>query len=238
MLRAASIRIHATGETLVWRPDAIPIRSRGRGYQLSRLQRHGHLGSRLRGSDQRHELWRDTAGLSRRLHDAARRAFGLATSPTTSRPPALSAFTQELRLASHENEKVDWLFGAYYNDEDGLIYQYVHVVEPGTLERYRPFLPGHGTLDSNYKEYAAFANVTIKFTPSFDLTLGGRYSHNDQDVVQNADGPLFGGRSPPSPTATPRKTCSPTRSRRNSSSTIGWRFTRESPRASGRADRT
>ena len=27
--------------------------------------------------------------------------------------------------------------------------------------------------------------MTIKFTPSFDLTLGGRYSQNDQDVVQN-----------------------------------------------------
>ena len=88
-----------------------------------------------------------------------------------------------------------------------------------------------GTIDSKYKEYAAFANVTIKFTPSFDLTLGGRYSNNDQDVVQNADGLLFGVASPPSPPATPRKTYSPIRSRRNSSSTIGWRFTRASPRA-------
>ena len=58
---------------------------------------------------------------------------GLGTILTSSRPPALSAFTQEFRLASHENEKVDWLVGAYYNDEDGLIYQNVHVVEPGTL---------------------------------------------------------------------------------------------------------
>ena len=55
---------------------------------------------------------------------------------------------------------------------------------------------GEGTVDSKYKEYAAFANVTIKFTPSFDLTLGGRYSNNDQDVVQNADGPLFGVAEP------------------------------------------
>jgi outer membrane receptor protein involved in Fe transport len=103
--------------------------------------------------------------------------------------------TQEFRLASHENEKVDWLFGAYYNDEDGLIYQNVHVVEPGTLNDIDLFL-GEGTIDSKYKEYAAFANLTIKFTPSFDLTLGGRYSNNDQDVVQNADGPLFGVAEP------------------------------------------
>jgi len=103
--------------------------------------------------------------------------------------------TQELRLASHENEKVDWLVGAYYNDEDGLIYQNVHVVEPGTLTDIPLFL-GEGTIDSKYKEYAAFANVTIKFTSTFDLTVGGRYSNNDQDVVQNADGPLFGVAEP------------------------------------------
>ena len=103
--------------------------------------------------------------------------------------------TQEFRLGSSGNEKVDWLVGAYYNDEDGLIYQNVHVVEPGTLTDLPVFL-GEGTVDSKYKEYAAFANVTIKFTPSFDLTLGGRFSKNDQDVVQNADGPLFGVAEP------------------------------------------
>jgi iron complex outermembrane recepter protein len=104
-------------------------------------------------------------------------------------------FTQELRLASHENEKVNWLAGVYYNDEDGLIYQKVHVVEPGTLNDLDVFL-GEGTIDSKYKEYAVFANVTIKFTPRFDFTLGGRYSNNDQDVVQDADGPLFGVAEP------------------------------------------
>jgi len=108
---------------------------------------------------------------------------------------SVERISQEFRLASHENEKVDWLVGAYYNDEDGLIYQNVHVVEPGTLNDIDFFL-GEGTIDSKYKEYAAFANVTIKFTPSFDLTLGGRYSNNDQDVVQNADGPLFGVAGP------------------------------------------
>ena len=61
---------------------------------------------------------------------------------------SVERITQELRLASHENEKVDWLIGAYYNDEDGLIYQNVHVVEPGTLTDI-PHLPGrrHGRLE-------------------------------------------------------------------------------------------
>jgi iron complex outermembrane recepter protein len=110
---------------------------------------------------------------------------------------SVQRFTQELRLASHENDKVDWLIGAYYNDEDGLIAQDVHVVDRGTFtDAPLPFTLGIGTVDSKYKEYAAFANVTIKFTPSFDLTLGGRYSNNDQDVVQVSDGLLFGVAEP------------------------------------------
>jgi iron complex outermembrane recepter protein len=110
---------------------------------------------------------------------------------------SVQRFTQELRLASHENEKVDWLIGAYYNDEDGLIAQDVHVVERGTFtDADLPFVLGTGTVDSKYKEYAAFANVTIKFSPKFDLTLGGRYSNNDQDVTQISDGLLFGVAEP------------------------------------------
>jgi len=85
------------------------------------------------------------------------------------------------------------MVGPYYNGEEGLIDQYVHVVEPGTLTDLEGF-PTIGiiTLDSNYKELAAFANATIKFTPSFDLTLGGRFSQNDQDVEQNGEGLLVG----------------------------------------------
>jgi outer membrane receptor protein involved in Fe transport len=105
-------------------------------------------------------------------------------------------FTQELRLSSHENEKFDWLVGAYYTDEKGIIDQDVHVVDPGTLTDIDG-LPaiGTGVIDSKYKEYALFANGTIKFTPRFDLTIGGRYSQNDQDELQNTDGLLFGGAS-------------------------------------------
>ena len=81
------------------------------------------------------------------------------------------------------------MVGAYYNDEEALIDQYVHIVEPGTLTDFEGFpLIGIITLDSNYKELAAFANLTIKFTSSFDLTLGGRYSGNDQDMHQEGEG--------------------------------------------------
>jgi outer membrane receptor protein involved in Fe transport len=120
--------------------------------------------------------------------------FGVPNESYNQQTTSVKRFTEELRLSSHESERLDWLVGAYYNDEDGLIDQNVHAVAPGTLTDIDglPVL-GVVTLDSKYKEYAAFANATIKFSPSFDLTLGGRYSRNDQDVVQSGDGLLFGG---------------------------------------------
>jgi iron complex outermembrane receptor protein len=122
--------------------------------------------------------------------------FGVPNDSYNQQTTSVDRFTQELRLSSHQSERFEWLVGAYYNDEKGLIDQNVHVVQPNTLTDVAG-LPviGVGTVDSKYKEYAAFANATIKFTPSFDLTLGGRYSRNDQDVVQSGDGLLFGGAS-------------------------------------------
>ena len=50
-------------------------------------------------------------------------------------------------------------------------------------------------LPSRYSEYAGFANATWHLAPKFDLTAGGRWSHNKQTEVQNTDGPLAGGAS-------------------------------------------
>jgi outer membrane receptor protein involved in Fe transport len=105
--------------------------------------------------------------------------------------------TQEFRLSSYDNDRVDWLIGAYYNDEEGLIDQNVHIVNAGTMDDFEGLpLIGVATIDSNYKEYAAFANLIIKFTPNFDITVGGRYGSNDQDVVQVTNGLLFGVAEP------------------------------------------
>jgi len=119
--------------------------------------------------------------------------FGIPNESYIQQTTSVERFTQEFRLSSHQSERFDWMVGAFYNDEKGLIDQLVHGVEPGTFtEVVFPFPLGDGTVDSKFKEYAAFANATIKFTSSFDLTLGGRYARNEQDVVQVQDGLLFG----------------------------------------------
>ncbi|QNA87175.1 TonB-dependent receptor [Sphingomonas sp. So64.6b] len=113
-------------------------------------------------------------------------------------------FTQEVRLASADSESFEWLIGGYYTRETvGLFQRYAPFID-GTTDFIDPTLNIGGTvfpqfltvsLDSVYKEYAAFGSATLHLLPSFDITAGGRYSHNDQHSVQIQDGaylPLVG----------------------------------------------
>ncbi|MEO5611450.1 MAG: TonB-dependent receptor [Sphingomicrobium sp.] len=107
-------------------------------------------------------------------------------------------FTQEVRLASNGGEVLEWLVGGYYTREKGLIFQEYVTVVPGTLTRITdngPFLGAvlaEVSLDSKYKEYAAFANATLHLGEHFDLDFGGRYSHNTQTAKQSSVGSLVG----------------------------------------------
>jgi outer membrane receptor protein involved in Fe transport len=107
-------------------------------------------------------------------------------------------FTQEVRL-SKQTSFIDWLVGAYYTHENGLIAQDFVVVEPGTLTPIElppifDLLGGLGSakISSKYKELAGFADATVHITPQFDLELGGRYSHNRQSAHQVTAGALAG----------------------------------------------
>ena len=102
-------------------------------------------------------------------------------------------FTEEARFASPDNVRVEWLFGAYYTRETTSL-----------LQRFLPFnlatqalLPRQLTLGANtfpefvqltlgstYREIAGFISLTAHITDQFDITAGGRYSHNSQDSTQ------------------------------------------------------
>jgi iron complex outermembrane recepter protein len=103
-------------------------------------------------------------------------------------------FTQEVRLASPSNDTFEWLVGVYYTEEKGDIIQHFEAVIPGSLTPIAglPVL-GDLSLHSQYEEIAGFATGTIHMGERFDLTLGGRYSENDQNATQNAVGLLAGG---------------------------------------------
>ncbi|HEY4370053.1 MAG TPA: TonB-dependent receptor [Steroidobacteraceae bacterium] len=102
--------------------------------------------------------------------------------------------TQELRLTSSADATFEWLVGAYYTKEKGDILQHLEALVPGTSTPIagQPQL-GDVSLHSEYKEVAGFASGTIHFGNRFDVTLGGRYSNNDQEAKQDGIGLLAGG---------------------------------------------
>ncbi|MFZ0269235.1 TonB-dependent receptor [Caulobacter sp.] len=102
-------------------------------------------------------------------------------------------FTQELRLASSGVRSLEWTLGAYYTRERNRLDQTLFGVDADTAapvdDLSELFLVGLG---SHYDEYAGFANGTLHLSPRFDVSLGGRYSHNRQRAVQTTSGLLAG----------------------------------------------
>jgi iron complex outermembrane receptor protein len=100
-------------------------------------------------------------------------------------------FTQEVRLASNDDGPFEWLIGGYYSNEDGKLLQRLDAFNPGTFAL-SPDVPQLADifLNSHYEEIAGFANATVHMGPRFDLTFGGRYSHNEQNAEQGGTGLL------------------------------------------------
>jgi iron complex outermembrane recepter protein len=103
-------------------------------------------------------------------------------------------FTQEVRLASTTNNVFQWTVGGFYTHEKNRLSQDLFGAN-GLTGAPVPSLDGLVivSLPSKYTEYAGFANATWHIVPKFDLTAGGRWSHNKQSDVQNTSGLLAGG---------------------------------------------
>ena len=111
-------------------------------------------------------------------------------------------FTQEVRLQSPDSDRFEWLIGGYYTDESTALIQEIlpfnlasqQLIPPGTTVPvfFGPPFGGNvitsfvtAGIDATYEEIAVFGSATIKFGERFDITAGGRYSHNDQTSVQS-----------------------------------------------------
>jgi len=101
----------------------------------------------------------------------------------------LDKFTQEVRLASEPGEgPFEWLVGGFYTNEEASLHQDIVTSFHGSL-----LFPGSWLqLNSSYNEMAAFANATYHFTPSFDVSVGGRYASSGQHAHQFEGSPLLG----------------------------------------------
>ena len=102
-------------------------------------------------------------------------------------------FVQEVRFASPDNVRVEWLFGAYATKENSSLLQRFlpfNLATQALLPRQLTLGPNtfpefvQLTLGSSYKEIAGFISLTAHITDHFDITAGGRYSHNSQHSTQ------------------------------------------------------
>jgi outer membrane receptor protein involved in Fe transport len=102
-------------------------------------------------------------------------------------------FTQEVRLASSPGHILEWTVGGFYTHERNRLRQDLFGID-GATGATIPSLDGLLLLDlpSRYTEYAGFANATWHIAPKFELTAGGRWSHNKQSEVQNTTGLIVG----------------------------------------------
>lgn len=104
-------------------------------------------------------------------------------------------FSQELRLSLPLGERLQWMVGLYYTDEDIATRADLMAANPSTGRSAGTLLSADTRV--KFEEYAAFTNLTVQITDRFDVQLGGRYSENDQSFVTFRSGPLvapfFGG---------------------------------------------
>lgn len=112
-------------------------------------------------------------------------------------------FTQELRLSVPLSDRVAWLIGAFYADEDSESIQEVFAANQSSGA-----LAGSSLkvdFPTTYRELAAFTNLTVQMTDRFDVQLGARQSRTEQTYQPVRIGPfvpIFYGL--PSPVISPR----------------------------------
>lgn len=108
--------------------------------------------------------------------------------------PQMEKTTVEIRYASERIGAFEFLAGLFYTDEQNT-YPLALVAENRATGALLPAPFGNvltTVTQSDYKEQAAFANLTYYFTDAVDLTLGARYAQNDQEVTSTRSGLLLG----------------------------------------------
>jgi outer membrane receptor protein involved in Fe transport len=101
--------------------------------------------------------------------------------------------SQEFRLASEGDNRLDWMVGAFYTNEYDNNLQRIYTAYAATGQEfgfpalYTTWTPGR------YQEYSTFGSLTYHVTPQFDVEVGGRLSREFQYGVNSYNGILEGG---------------------------------------------
>lgn len=107
-------------------------------------------------------------------------------------------FTQEIRLASESGGAIEWVAGGFYSRER--TFQRVIVYNNADPEGQLLGLPlGQFDLPSTAKDFALFANATLKISSTLDVTAGARQTWSDQVFASSGFGLVV---NPSAPTTT------------------------------------
>ncbi|MBY8826226.1 TonB-dependent receptor [Sphingomonas colocasiae] len=119
---------------------------------------------------------------------AVTNGLGRGEGPTVNRK-----FSQEVRLASAQDQRLTWQIGGYYSVEDtDTVQSYIPYRTDGSvyselLEIYRD------EVQSRYTDISAFANATFKVTDKWEVSGGIRHSRITDDFHERAVGSMLSG---------------------------------------------
>ena len=100
--------------------------------------------------------------------------------------PYLDQWTQELRLASNDNEIVNWLVGAFYFNEE-------LQADTFNFDSLSPGNPnaGYSFARQEATSYALFGSVDFAIAEDWDLKVGVRYTNDEKDFLADRPIPVF-----------------------------------------------
>jgi iron complex outermembrane receptor protein len=96
-------------------------------------------------------------------------------SETADAMPHDRQITQEFRLASNNQDRLNWQVGTYYFDEDIAISNFDYA----TFNDHA--LDGYANQTQRTKAWAVFGSVNYQLADDFELRAGTRYSHDKRD---------------------------------------------------------
>jgi iron complex outermembrane receptor protein len=106
----------------------------------------------------------------------------------------VQTFTQEVRLSSPSNQKLEWIAGFYFDDQWANDRQAVVPADLTTGQLLNNLSPNLDSANAatTYLEYAGFGDLTYHITSAFEVTAGGRFSSNNQTFHEVTAGVLGG----------------------------------------------
>ena len=131
--------------------------------------------------------------------------------------------TEEIRLQSAGNGKLEWLAGFFYQDETSTTHALISLRDAAGVEPPQPNgSPAVSSTNNELKEAAGFGDLTWYILPQLDVSAGYRHSHIEQHNYTDQYGPVF---EPTTPTAPITRTDTPVNDVNTYSGGIRWRVT-------------